>query len=193
IITAALQAEEEGYTVLPQIRVPLVSKVKELAYLNGFSKSTSDRLIKESGRELKYWVGTMIEIPRACLTADKVAEEADFFSFGTNDLTQMTYGLSRDDAGKILEAYYQAGIFETDPTAHLDREGVGQLMHTAVELGRKAKPGLELGICGEHGGDPYSVEFCRIVGLNYVSCSPYRVPIARLSAAQSALRYPRKK
>ncbi len=193
IIGAALQAEAEGITVLPEIMVPLISEVKELAYLNGFIKATADRLIKESGRDLKYWVGTMIEIPRACLTADKVAEEADFFSFGTNDLTQMTYGLSRDDAGKILEAYYQAGIFETDPTAHLDREGVGQLMATAVELGRKAKPELELGICGEHGGDPYSVEFCQIVGLDYVSCSPYRVPIARLSAAQSALRYPRKK
>ncbi|NLB27817.1 MAG: pyruvate, phosphate dikinase [Clostridiaceae bacterium] len=193
IIGAALQAAEEGFSVKPEIMVPLISEVKELAYLNGFIKSTADRLIKESGRELKYWVGTMIEIPRACLTADQVAEEADFFSFGTNDLTQMAYGLSRDDAGKILEAYYQAGIFETDPTAHLDREGVGQLMHTAVELGRKAKPGLELGICGEHGGDPYSVEFCQIVGLDYVSCSPYRVPIARLSAAQSALRYPRKK
>jgi pyruvate,orthophosphate dikinase len=127
------------------------------------------------------------------VTADKVAEEADFFSFGTNDLTQMAYGLSRDDAGKILEAYYQAGIFEADPTAHLDREGVGQLMRMAVELGRKTKPELELGICGEHGGDPYSVEFCQMVGLDYVSCSPYRVPIARLSAAQAALRYPRKK
>jgi pyruvate,orthophosphate dikinase len=134
----------------------------------------------------------MIEIPRACLTADEVAEEADFFSFGTNDLTQMTYGLSRDDAGKILETYYQAGIFEVDPTAQLDRVGVGALMRTAVELGRKTKPELELGICGEHGGDPSSVEFCQILGLDYVSCSPYRVPIAKLAAAQSALRYPRK-
>jgi pyruvate,orthophosphate dikinase len=193
IIGAALQAAEEGITVLPEIMVPLVSEVKELEYLNGFIKSTADRLIKESGRDLKYWVGTMVEIPRACVTADKVAEEADFFSFGTNDLTQMAYGLSRDDAGKILEAYYQAGIFEADPTAHLDREGVGQLMRMAVELGRKTKPELELGICGEHGGDPYSVEFCQMVGLDYVSCSPYRVPIARLSAAQAALRYPRKK
>ena len=193
IIGAALQAQSEGIKVLPEIMVPLIAEVKELAYLNGFIKSTADRLIKESGQALKYWVGTMIEIPRACLTADQVAEEADFFSFGTNDLTQMTYGLSRDDAGKILETYYQVGIFEVDPTAQLDRVGVGALMRTAVELGRKTKPDLELGICGEHGGDPSSVEFCQIVGLDYVSCSPYRVPIARLSAAQSALRYPRKK
>ena len=193
IIGAALQAAREGITVLPEIMVPLISEVKELEFLNKVIKSTADRLIQESGLSLKYWVGTMIEIPRACLTADQVAEAADFFSFGTNDLTQMTYGLSRDDAGKILETYYQAGIFEVDPTAHLDRAGVGSLMRTAVELGRKVKPDLELGICGEHGGDPYSVEFCQMVGLDYVSCSPYRVPIARLAAAQAALRYPRKK
>ena len=193
IIGAALQAAREGITVMPEIMVPLISEVKELEFLNKVIKSTADRLIQESGLSLKYWVGTMIEIPRACLTADQVAEAADFFSFGTNDLTQMTYGLSRDDAGKILETYYQAGIFEVDPTAHLDRAGVGSLMRTAVELGRKVKPDLELGICGEHGGDPYSVEFCQMVGLDYVSCSPYRVPIARLAAAQAALRYPRKK
>ena len=193
IIGAALEAQKAGITVMPEIMVPLISEVKELEYLNGFIRSTADRLIKESGQDLKYWVGTMIEIPRACLTADEVAREADFFSFGTNDLTQMTYGLSRDDAGKILEKYYQVGIFEVDPTARLDRVGVGQLMRTAVELGRKTKPDLELGICGEHGGEPSSVEFCQIIGLDYVSCSPYRVPIARLSAAQSALRYPRKK
>lgn len=193
IIGAALEAQAEGIEVKPEIMVPLIAEVKELAYLNGFIKATADRLIRESGQTLKYWVGTMIEIPRACLTADQVAEEADFFSFGTNDLTQMTYGLSRDDAGKILETYYQVGIFEVDPTAQLDRVGVGALMRTAVELGRKTKPELELGICGEHGGDPSSVEFCQILGLDYVSCSPYRVPIARLAAAQSALRYPRKK
>ncbi len=193
IIGAALEAQKEGITVLPEIMVPLISEVKELEYLNGFIRSTADRLIKESGQDLNYWVGTMIEIPRACLTADEVAREADFFSFGTNDLTQMTYGLSRDDAGKILEKYYQVGIFEVDPTARLDRVGVGQLMRSAVELGRKTKPELELGICGEHGGEPSSIEFCQIIGLDYVSCSPYRVPIARLAAAQSALRYPRKK
>ncbi len=193
IIGAALEAQKEGITVLPEIMVPLISEVKELEYLNGFIRSTADRMIKESGQDLKYWVGTMIEIPRACLTADEVAREADFFSFGTNDLTQMTYGLSRDDTGKILEKYYQVGIFEVDPTARIDRVGVGQLMRTAVELGRKIKPELELGICGEHGGEPSSIEFCQIIGLDYVSCSPYRVPIARLAAAQSALRYPRKK
>ncbi len=192
IIGAALEAQAEGIDVMPEIMVPLICEVKELEYLNGFIKSTAERLIKESGRSLKYWVGTMIEIPRACLTADQIAEEADFFSFGTNDLTQMTYGLSRDDAGKILEAYYRVGIFEVDPTAKLDRVGVGALMRMAVDLGRKTKPELELGICGEHGGEPSSVEFCQIAGLDYVSCSPYRVPIARLSAAQAALRYPRK-
>jgi pyruvate,orthophosphate dikinase len=138
-------------------------------------------------------IGTMIEIPRACITADEVAKEADFFSFGTNDLTQMTYGLSRDDAGKILETYYQKGIFDADPTAHIDREGVGVLMRMAVERGRKTHPTIELGICGEHGGDPSSVEFCQMLGLDYVSCSPYRVPIARLAAAQSAIRYPKNK
>ncbi|NLA71883.1 MAG: pyruvate, phosphate dikinase [Clostridiaceae bacterium] len=192
IIGAALQAAAEGIVVKPEIMVPLICEVKELEFVNRTIKTTADRLIADSGQPLKYWVGTMIEIPRACLTADEVAEEADFFSFGTNDLTQMTYGLSRDDAGKILETYYQAGIFEVDPTAQLDRVGVGALMRTAVELGRKTKPELELGICGEHGGDPSSVEFCQILGLDYVSCSPYRVPIAKLAAAQSALRYPRK-
>ncbi len=135
----------------------------------------------------------MIEIPRACITADEVAKEADFFSFGTNDLTQMTYGLSRDDAGKILDTYYQKGIFDADPTAHIDRNGVGVLMRMAVERGRKTRPTIELGICGEHGGDPSSVEFCQMLGLDYVSCSPYRVPIARLAAAQAAIRYPRSK
>ena len=191
IIKAALQATADGYTVIPEIMVPLIGEVKELEYLNRVIKDTADRLIAESGQSLKYLVGTMIEIPRACLLADDVAMEADFFSFGTNDLTQMTYGLSRDDAGKILETYYEKGIYDADPTAHLDRPGVGKLMRVAVDLGRKAKPDLELGICGEHGGDPYSVEFCQILGLDYVSCSPFRVPIARLAAAQSALRYPR--
>ncbi len=193
IIKAALQAAAEGIVVMPEIMVPLISEVKELEFLNRVIRETADRLIAESGQTLKYWVGTMIEIPRACLTADEVALEADFFSFGTNDLTQMTYGLSRDDAGKILETYYKTGIFDADPTAHLDRVGVGKLMRIAVDLGRKAKPELELGICGEHGGDPSSVEFCQILGLDYVSCSPFRVPIARLSAAQSALRFPREK
>ncbi len=192
IIRAALQAADDGIVVIPEIMVPLISEVKELTFLNKVIRETADRLIAESGHVLKYMVGTMIEIPRACLTADDVAQEAQFFSFGTNDLTQMTYGLSRDDAGKILDAYYKAGIFEEDPTAHLDRVGVGKLMRIAVDLGRKANPELEVGICGEHGGDPSSVEYCQILGLDYVSCSPFRVPIARLAAAQAALRYPRR-
>ncbi|HNZ63344.1 MAG TPA: pyruvate, phosphate dikinase [Bacillota bacterium] len=192
IIRAALQAADDGIVVIPEIMVPLISEVKELTFLNKVIRETADRLIAESGHVLKYMVGTMIEIPRACLTADDVAQEAQFFSFGTNDLTQMTYGLSRDDAGKILDAYYKAGIFEEDPTAHLDRVGVGKLMRIAVDLGRKANPELEVGICGEHGGDPSSIEYCQILGLDYVSCSPFRVPIARLAAAQAALRYPRR-
>ena len=192
IIRAALQAADDGIVVIPEIMVPLISEVKELTFLNKVIRETADRLIAESGHVLKYMVGTMIEIPRACLTADDVAQEAQFFSFGTNDLTQMTYGLSRDDAGKILDAYYKAGIFGEDPTAHLDRVGVGKLMRIAVDLGRKANPELEVGICGEHGGDPSSVEYCQILGLDYVSCSPFRVPIARLAAAQAALRYPRR-
>ena len=150
-------------------------------------------MIAESGVQLSYMVGTMLEIPRAAMTSDEIALAADFFSFGTNDLTQMGYGLSRDDAGPILDTYYEKGIFEADPTAHIDRNGIGRLMRISVEDGRKARPDLELGICGEHGGDPYSIEFCQLLKLDYVSCSPYRVPLARLAAAQAALRYPRNK
>ena len=148
---------------------------------------TADKIIKESGIDLKYMVGTMIEVPRAALTSDEIAEEAEFFSFGTNDLTQMTFGFSRDDAGKFLEDYYSKKIYEFDPFQKLDRVGVGQLVEMAVQKGRKTRPNLKLGVCGEHGGDPSSIEFCHRVGLDYVSCSPYRVPIARLAAAQAAI------
>ncbi|HHY83036.1 MAG TPA: pyruvate, phosphate dikinase [Clostridiales bacterium] len=189
IIEAALEVKKEkGYDIVPEIMIPLVCEVKELKYVKDIITRTADQIIKESGIDLKYMVGTMIEIPRAALTADEIAQEAEFFSFGTNDLTQMTYGLSRDDAGKILEDYYQAKIFESDPTAKLDQVGVGKLMKIAVELGKKTRPDIKLGICGEHGGDPSSVEFCHKIGLNYVSCSPFRVPIARLAAAQAAVR-----
>ena len=192
IITAALkEKKEEGYNIVPEIMIPLVGDVKELAFVRERVVAEADKLIAESGMELKYLVGTMIEIPRACLTADQVAKEAEFFSFGTNDLTQMTYGLSRDDAGKILSDYIDKKIYEGDPTAKLDREGVGQLMKMAVEKGRATRPELHLGICGEHGGDPSSVEFCHMIGLDYVSCSPFRVPIARLAAAQAEITYPR--
>lgn len=193
IIGAAIEASKEGVHVIPEIMVPLISDVKELEYLNGVIKPTADKMIAESGVQLVYMVGTMLEIPRAAMTSDEIALEADFFSFGTNDLTQMGYGLSRDDAGPILDTYYEKGIFDADPTAHIDRNGIGRLMRISVEDGRKARPDLELGICGEHGGDPYSVEFCQLLKLDYVSCSPYRVPIARLAAAQAALRYPRNK
>ena len=193
IIGAAIEAAKEGVHVIPEIMVPLISDVKELEYLNGIIKPVADKMIAESGVQLSYMVGTMLEIPRAAMTSDEIALAADFFSFGTNDLTQMGYGLSRDDAGPILDTYYEKGIFEADPTAHIDRNGIGRLMRISVEDGRKARPDLELGICGEHGGDPYSVEFCQLLKLDYVSCSPYRVPIARLAAAQAALRYPRNK
>lgn len=193
IIGAAIAANKEGVHVIPEIMVPLISDVKELEYLNGVIKPVADKMIAESGVQLTYMVGTMLEIPRAAMTSDEIALEADFFSFGTNDLTQMGYGLSRDDAGPILDTYYEKGIFEADPTAHIDRSGIGRMMRISVEDGRKARPDLELGICGEHGGDPDSVEFCQLLKLDYVSCSPYRVPIARLAAAQAALRYPRNK
>ncbi len=193
IIEAAVEVKKEkGYDIVPEIMIPLISEVKELRYVKDVITKTADKIIEESGVELKYLVGTMIEIPRACLTADEIATEAEFFSFGTNDLTQMTYGLSRDDAGKILDDYYEAQIFESDPTARLDRVGVGRLMKMAVELGRKSRPDIKLGICGEHGGDPSSIEFCHELGLDYVSCSPFRVPIARLAAAQAQVKNPRK-
>ena len=180
-------SRKKGYDIVPEIMIPLICEVKELRYVKDTIVKTADAVIKEKGVDLKYLVGTMIEIPRACLTADDIATEAEFFSFGTNDLTQMTYGLSRDDAGKILEDYYDAQIFEADPTARLDQTGVGKLMKIAVELGKKSRPDIKLGICGEHGGDPSSIEFCHMVGLDYVSCSPYRVPIARLAAAQAKI------
>ncbi len=188
IIEAAINVNKDGMSVVPEIMIPLVCEVKELKYVKDIVVKTADAVISEAGVKLDYKVGTMIEIPRAALMADEIAKEAEFFSFGTNDLTQMTYGLSRDDAGRILEDYYQAKIFESDPTAKLDQEGVGRLIKLATELGRKTRPDIKLGICGEHGGDPSSVEFCHRIGLNYVSCSPFRVPIARLAAAQAAIK-----
>ena len=187
VITAAINVNKAGGNVVPEIMIPLICELEELKYVKKTVVETAEAIIKEAGIKLEYKVGTMIEIPRACLTADEVASEAEFFSFGTNDLTQMTYGLSRDDAGKILEDYFAAGIFEADPTARLDRNGVGKLIKMTVELGRKTRPDIKLGICGEHGGDPSSIEFCHQAGLDYVSCSPYRVPIARLAAAQAAI------
>ncbi|MBQ2752902.1 MAG: pyruvate, phosphate dikinase [Firmicutes bacterium] len=192
IIEAALEVKKnKGYDIVPEIMIPLVGDVKELKYVKDIVTSTADAIIAEAGVELKYMVGTMIEIPRACLTADAIAGEAEFFSFGTNDLTQMTYGLSRDDAGKILADYTDKRIYEGDPTARLDQTGVGQLMQMAVEKAKPVRPNIKLGICGEHGGDPSSIDFCHRIGLNYVSCSPFRVPIARLAAAQAQINNPR--
>ena len=193
VIKAALnvQAKHPEWTMVPEIMIPLVGEVKELAYVKGVVVETADQLIRESGTNLEYKVGTMIEIPRAALTADEIAKEADFFSFGTNDLTQMTFGFSRDDAGKFLESYYDKKIYEFDPFQRLDQVGVGRLVEMAATLGRKTKPGLKLGVCGEHGGEASSVQFFHNVGLDYVSCSPFRVPIARLAAAQAAIRQPR--
>ena len=191
VIEAAIQVNKEGLNVEPEIMIPLVGEVKELKYVKDIVTTTADAIIKEAGVSLKYLVGTMIEIPRAALTADEIAKEAEFFSFGTNDLTQMTFGFSRDDAGKFLDAYYKAKIYESDPFAKLDQNGVGQLVKMAVEKGKATRPDIKLGICGEHGGEPSSVEFCHNIGLTYVSCSPFRVPIARLAAAQAAIRNPR--
>ena len=190
VIKAALNVKKAhpDWTIVPEIMIPLVGDVKELKFVKKVVVDTADAVIAEAGSDLKYEVGTMIEIPRAALTADEIAKEAEFFCFGTNDLTQMTYGFSRDDAGKFLDAYYDAKIFENDPFAKLDQVGVGKLMEMAVTLGKKVRPDMHLGICGEHGGDPSSVEFCHKLGLTYVSCSPFRVPIARLAAAQAALR-----
>jgi len=190
VIKAAINVKKKhpDWAITPEIMIPLVGEVKEFVYLKNIVKKVADELIKEAGSNLKYLVGTMIEIPRACLTADAIAKEAEFFSFGTNDLTQMTFGFSRDDAGGFLDEYYQKKIFESDPFARIDQTGVGKLMEMAVELGKKARPNIKLGICGEHGGDPSSVEFCHKIGLGYVSCSPFRVPIARLAAAQAALK-----
>ena len=189
VIRAAIEVQKEhpDWNVKPEIMIPLVGEVKELKYVKNFVVETADAEIAAAGVNLEYEVGTMIEIPRAALTADEIAKEADFFCFGTNDLTQMTFGFSRDDAGKFLDAYYDAKIFENDPIAKLDQEGVGKLMETALKLGKPVNSKLHCGICGEHGGDPSSVEFCNKIGLDYVSCSPFRVPIARLAAAQAAI------
>ena len=187
IIEAAIEVNRNGMSVIPEIMVPLVCDVLEFKYVKAIIVKTADAIIAEAGVKLPYLVGTMIEIPRAALTADEIAKEADFFSFGTNDLTQMAYGLSRDDAGKILDAYYKAKIFESDPTARLDLAGVGKLMRLASEGGRETNPSIKLGICGEHGGDPSSIAFCHSLNFSYVSCSPFRVPIARLAAAQAAI------
>ena len=188
VIEAAIEVNREGMNVVPEIMIPLVAEVKELKYVREIVCETADAIIKEQGVRLDYKVGTMIEIPRAALTADKIAEEAEFFSFGTNDLTQMTYGFSRDDATKFLPYYYEKQILESDPFARLDQTGVGQLVEMATRKGRSTRSDIKLGICGEHGGDPSSVEFCHKLGLNYVSCSPFRVPIARLAAAQAAIK-----
>ena len=190
VIRAAIAVKKNhpDWNVVPEIMIPLIGDVKELKYVKNFVVSVADEEIKAAGSDLKYEVGTMIEIPRAALTADEIAKEAEFFCFGTNDLTQMTFGFSRDDAGKFLGAYYDSKIYENDPFAKLDQVGVGKLMKMAVELGRSVRPDLSCGICGEHGGDPSSVEFCHQIGLDYVSCSPFRVPIARLAAAQAALK-----
>lgn len=188
VIKAAIEVSKRtGKMVTPEIMIPLVGEVKELKYVKNIVTKTADEIIKNANIDMIYHVGTMIEIPRAALTADEIAKEADFFSFGTNDLTQMTFGFSRDDAGKFLTDYYDKKIYENDPFAKLDQKGVGKLVKMASTLGREANPNIHLGICGEHGGDPASVEFCHNVGLDYVSCSPYRVPIARLSAAQAAI------
>ena len=187
IFEAACDVAGEGVTVLPEVMVPLVSDVEELRRQIELVRNMAERVFAEKKRRVEYLLGTMIELPRAALTADRIAEVAAFFSFGTNDLTQTTFGLSRDDAGSFLPFYVQSGILPDDPFQTLDREGVGKLMEMAVKLGRETNPKLKLGICGEHGGDPRSVVFCHEIGLNYVSCSPFRVPVARLAAAQAAL------
>ena len=191
VISAALKvsAEHPEYNLVPEIMIPLVGEVKELKFVKDIVVQTADELIATAGSSLKYMVGTMIEIPRAALTADEIAQEAEFFSFGTNDLTQMTFGFSRDDAGKFLNSYYDMKIYESDPFARLDQNGVGKLVQMAVEKGKQGRANIKLGVCGEHGGDPSSVEFFHKVGLEYVSCSPFRVPIARLAAAQAAIKY----
>ncbi len=189
VIRAAINVQKKhaDWSIVPEIMIPLIGDIKELKYVKNVVVAVADEEIKAAGSNMKYEVGTMIEIPRAALTADEIAKEAEFFCFGTNDLTQMTYGFSRDDAGKFLNAYYDAKIFENDPFAKLDQTGVGKLMEMAITLGKKTRPEMHVGICGEHGGDPSSVEFCHKIGLTYVSCSPFRVPIARLAAAQAAI------
>jgi pyruvate, orthophosphate dikinase len=193
IIEAAVECRRRGIKVAPEIMIPLCIDAKELKILTDRTRRVADEILKAAGFKLTYHVGTMIETPRAALTADRMAEVADFFSFGTNDLTQTVMALSRDDAGRFLPDYVstaKAGVFTADPFQTLDRDGVGLLMGQAITAARKVKPGLKIGICGEHGGDPKSVEFCHMLGMNYVSCSPYRVPIARLAAAQAAIAMP---
>ncbi|MDD3183873.1 MAG: PEP-utilizing enzyme, partial [Anaerostipes sp.] len=193
VMEAAIEVKQEkGYDIVPEIMIPLVGEKKELAFVKEVVVATAEKVKDYYESDIEYKIGTMIEIPRAALLANEIAEEAEFFSFGTNDLTQMTFGFSRDDAGKFLDSYYDNKIYESDPFARLDQSGVGQLIDMAAKKGRSTRPDIHLGICGEHGGDPSSVEFCHRVGLNYVSCSPFRVPIARLAAAQAALAYPRK-
>ena len=189
LMEAAIEVkEEDGYDIVPEIMIPLVGEVKELKFVKDIVVEVAQTIKKEKNSDMKYHIGTMIEIPRAALTADQIAQEAEFFSFGTNDLTQMTFGFSRDDAGKFLSSYYETKIYEQDPFQRLDQVGVGKLVKMGVELGKQTRPDIKLGICGEHGGDPASVDFCHNIGLNYVSCSPFRVPIARLAAAQAAIK-----
>jgi pyruvate,orthophosphate dikinase len=193
VIGAAIAVNQRHpeWNIEPEIMLPLISDVREFDYVRNIVVSTADPMIEQAGVTLKYYVGTMIETPRACIVADEIAAHADFFSFGSNDLTQMAYGFSRDDSQKFLEDYYAAKVFESDPFRRLDQTGVGELMKMAVAKGCQANPKLKLGICGEHGGEPTSVEFCYGIGLDYVSCSPFRVPIARLAAAQASIRHPR--
>ena len=192
VIEAAIQVKnEKGYDIKPEIMIPLVGEIKELKFVKDVVVKAAEKVMEEKGVKLEYHIGTMIEIPRAAITADEIAKEAEFFSFGTNDLTQMTFGFSRDDAAKFLGAYYENKIYEQDPFAKLDQKGVGSLVKIAVEKGKATRPNIHLGICGEHGGDPSSVEFCHNVGLDYVSCSPFRVPLARLAAAQAQVKKPR--
>ena len=193
IMMAALEVKkEDGYDIIPEIMIPLVGSEAELKYVKNIVVEAADRCIRESGIEMNYMVGTMIETPRAALTADEIAKDADFFSFGTNDLTQMTFGFSRDDTGKLIQAYIDKGILEEDPFQVIDEDGVGKLVSMASAMGRQTRPKIKLGICGEHGGNPKTIDFCHRAGLNYVSCSPFRVPIARLAAAQAAIRNPQK-
>lgn len=188
VMEAAIEVKEEkGYDIVPEIMIPLIGDKKELKFVKEMVVKIAERVKGEKHSDIQYRIGTMIEIPRAALLAGEIAEEAEFFSFGTNDLTQMTFGFSRDDAGKFLDSYYKSKIYESDPFARLDQNGVGKLVKMAVEEGRAVRPDIKLGICGEHGGDPSSIEFCHKSGLSYVSCSPFRVPIARLAAAQAAI------
>jgi len=187
IIEAACEMKRKGVNVFPEIMIPLTAGIAEWEYNRKLVQETAEKVIKEKGVQVRYLVGTMIEIPRACLVADKIADSAEFFSFGTNDLTQLTYGLSRDDAGRFLPEYIEKNLIPRDPFVAIDREGVGEMVKIGIERGRKSRGNLELGICGEHGGEPTSVEFCHMVKMDYVSCAPYRAPIARLAAAQAAI------